>query len=181
MATKAAKPKAEKKPKSETKPKSKSAAKAEPDTAASILAKIEAQAAAVDEARREMESKQIDLKQAKSEYEFEVAKLQRMARKQDAPLFDQGGKAETNGAAPKDWRTVSIDVLGLPASLAEKLRETKLDTIGAIADFTSSGRDLIDIDGIGEANAKKLEDALEAYWARHPLPQEADDEGDEKE
>jgi hypothetical protein len=63
------------------------------------------------------------------------------------------------------WRALSIDELDIPKSLREKLREAEITSVGGIADWTSSGKNLTDIRGVGEAKAEKIQDALEKVWA----------------
>lgn len=71
----------------------------------------------------------------------------------------------TPPADDDSWREISVDELDLPKSLKEKLKEQDFETVGHIADFTSKGKNLTDIRGIGEKKADQLQDALEKVWA----------------
>jgi len=66
------------------------------------------------------------------------------------------------------WKAVPLAELGLTGKLAESLTEAGLTTLGAIADYTASGKLLTDIAGIGPAKAEEIEKACEVYWERHP-------------
>jgi len=93
----------------------------------------------------------------------------------EKPKFAKGQKA----LGP--WRDQSIDVLqefGAMPSLLTYLGKASLDTIGALADFTKSGKALIDIEGIGPKMADRLEKALAAYWKANPIDPDDDDDDD---
>lgn len=89
------------------------------------------------------------------------------------PLFD--GKAESNGQAAEDgsWREEDIEAIGLefglPASVASKLAEAGIVTLGQLADWTASGKELNDIPGIGDAKCESINAALERFWAARKI------------
>jgi hypothetical protein len=60
---------------------------------------------------------------------------------------------------------------GLPQSLVVRLGEASLTTIGLLADFTNAGKRLTDLDGVGEAKAEKIEQALERFWSEWKAPE----------
>lgn len=75
-------------------------------------------------------------------------------------------KPEASPPADDDsWRSISVDDLDIPKSLKEKLKEQDFETVGHIADFTSKGKNLTDIKGVGEKKAEQLQDAMEKLWA----------------
>ena len=99
---------------------------------------------------------------------------------QEAPAAKSNGThqaaepaAHSNGHAPAPddsaWRKELLsDVLtraGFTGKLIEKLADADLATLGELADFTAIRR-LTDIKGVGEANAEKIEKALENHWAQ---------------
>lgn len=82
------------------------------------------------------------------------------------PLID-GAAARAAAIEPKAdeaWRSDPIAILGLSESLTEKLADQGFHTIGHIADWSSKGHDLTDIEGVGAATAEKIDDALTVYW-----------------
>ena len=98
---------------------------------------------------------------AKASWESAVEVLQEMclARDESLPLLD--------GMEPEDWRGVRLDSLELPikASALGKLKETGIETIGQLADYTKK-HDLQDIPGIGEAKKTAIEASLDAFWKK---------------
>ena len=71
----------------------------------------------------------------------------------------------TPPANDDSWRGISVDELDIPKSLKEKLKEQDFETVGHIADFTSKGKMLTDLKGIGPSKAEQIEQALEQVWA----------------
>lgn len=119
-------------------------------------------------------------KAAKKAHDAAVKLLDELANRgpEALPLFDGNesgnGKPADSPAATTadaageddDWREIEVGVLSdLPESLVNKLMESDLGTIGALADYTASGKLLIDIKGIGQAKVEKIEAALEKFWA----------------
>jgi len=83
--------------------------------------------------------------------------------------FGEQGQAGGNGEA---WRGVTIDELGLPVGLLNKLFDTGCETLGQLADRTAAGKPLTDIKGIGQAAAEKIEKRIEQWWEKNPLAKE---------
>ena len=86
----------------------------------------------------------------------------------DESSADAKGEGGDGESPEQEWRDIPVEALGhhgLLLRLRRKLIEADLSTIGAIADFTAADRRLIDIPGIGEAKAEKIESALEKFWA----------------
>jgi len=83
----------------------------------------------------------------------------------DSPAEEPTAAAEV---ADEAWKQVGLDSLGITGKLAETLTEAGLSTLGKIADYTASGKQLTDIDGVGPAKAEKIEEACTEYWAANP-------------
>ena len=101
--------------------------------------------------------------------------------------FDQpdggGVKAAPEPAEPEEWRSVTLAELtkhGLSRPIAAKLEEAGLATLGAIADWSKSGKLFTDIAGIGNAGAEKIDDAMAAFWASPDAPKPAAVAADEE-
>ncbi len=119
-------------------------------------------------------------KAAKKRWEAAVEDLQSLIRKQDEhlPLFDGAEKPAETSPDDESWRDVDLDILtehGLSEAIVEKFEHFGLNTIGELADHTTKGGTLTDIDGIGPAKAEAIEKALQGFWAawngkhRHPV------------
>lgn len=134
-----------------------------------------------------------EAKEAKADFDRKVSILRRLIQesREDLPLFD-GGKSSTADdvtnfdpaaegessqadttdtatptAIPPDddsWREIGLEDLSLTESLLTKLYSANLDTVGELADFTASGKQLVDIDGVGPAAAEKIEGAMDRFW-----------------
>lgn len=88
--------------------------------------------------------------------------------KDDKPSKGKKGKAETNGhATPESWRGVSLTELGLSEKIIGCLSYAKIETMGALADWSKRNR-ITDVKGIGEAAAETIEEATTKYWREHP-------------
>lgn len=82
----------------------------------------------------------------------------------------EGESVSQGGEESDGWRSVSIDDLGLPPSLAEKLRENPgktIATVGDLSDWTSKFQ-ITDIKGVGDKKAEVVESALDSFWEDHP-------------
>ena len=138
-------------------------------------ARLKAAEKEVDEARRELYDV-IDGRTVQCSLPLESAG----ARPVEVAHGDSAARAAVAnpaGAGDDGWRETPIGKLenfGLSPALTEKLHEAELTTIGALANFTAADNRLIDIDGIGQAKAEKIEKALEGFWAdwhaKHPAP-----------
>lgn len=114
-------------------------------------------------------------KEAKKAYEAAVSRLRSAVRdatsgQQELPFAEE----------PELWRAVTLAELEISGKLAESLTEAKLDTLGAIADYTAAGNLLTDLKGVGEKAAAKIEAATADWWGRHPemRPDDKASEGD---
>ncbi len=88
--------------------------------------------------------------------------------KDDKPKKGTKGKAETNGhATSENWRGVSLKELGLSEKILACLADAKIETMGALADWSKRNR-ITDVKGIGEAAAETIEEATTKYWREHP-------------
>lgn len=131
-------------------------------------------------------------KHAKAEAKSALEELQKIVNRgpEQYPLFDgQPAKAatdETGGETAgeltsedaeaaedvvihdddESWKEVSIATLGLPAGVVKSLNEADnhIFTIGDLATWTAKYA-LTDIEGIGQAKADKIDDALAKFWA----------------
>lgn len=121
----------------------------------------------------------------KKRAEKEQAKLNRMVRDLERAKrgdytpslpFDTAPSEDAPApeVADESWRETSLEALGLTGKLAETLTEAGLSTLGKIADYTQSGKLLIDIAGIGPGKSDKIEEACAAYWANNPRPSTAE-------
>lgn len=79
---------------------------------------------------------------------------------------DAKPNAKPAGGEDESWRCVSVETLGLPATLARRLVDQGVSTIGHIADWTKS-RPLTDLEGVGEKKAELIEDAFGDFWRKH--------------
>lgn len=79
-------------------------------------------------------------------------------------------------SSPDAWRNDPIDILQLTPALTTKLKEAGLGTVGALADYTSAGKSLKDIKGLGDGATAKIDGALEMYWDRQMTNGQAKDE-----
>lgn len=88
--------------------------------------------------------------------------------------------SDTKPATTDDesWRKVTVKDLGISDAIADKLaaNEPMLDSLGAIVDYTTAGKRLTDIAGIGAAKAEAIDEAVTKYFADHPRPAPKRDE-----
>lgn len=133
----------------------------------------------VERRRLEVDSAKERMKNAKGAYDATVDELLRVIDRGPDPqqtLFDNNDPKspdaahpdETSGVHPggEEWRNFPVVELDLPEKVRTSLIYAELETVGAIADFTSSGKDLTELKGIGEATAEKVRDALDKVWAK---------------
>lgn len=78
----------------------------------------------------------------------------------------------------ESWRKVTVKDLGISDAIGEKLaaNEPMLTTLGEIVDYTTAGKRLTDIAGIGAAKAEAIDEAITKYFADHPRPAPKRDE-----
>lgn len=70
--------------------------------------------------------------------------------------------------AEEAWRAMPLAEAGIAGAMETKLAEADITTIGQLADFTASGCELTEIDGIGPAKAEEIADLLTEFWKKHP-------------
>lgn len=65
------------------------------------------------------------------------------------------------------WRSVRLADLHISESIVKTLFNSNLSitTVGELSDYTSTGREIGSIKGIGPAKATKIEEALDRFWA----------------
>lgn len=121
--------------------------------------------------RQQVDNRQIrvsklksSMKEAKAELEAAYSELLRAIDEFDQPsLFN----LEPQNGPVEAWRDVPLETLGLSRKLIETLEEADLTTLGQLADFGKSAQ-LVEIYGVGESPAEKIQDALDRYWKDHP-------------
>lgn len=81
-----------------------------------------------------------------------------------------GEEATTAATATADWRTLSIEVLGIAASRVKKLADASIETLGQFSDHVKQHGDFWyrDLRGFGEAAANDLQDRFADFWGKHP-------------
>jgi hypothetical protein len=80
----------------------------------------------------------------------------------------EGPAAEANTSSSDDsWKAIEVSELvrhGLSDGVITKLYDAGMSTIGAIANWSQSGKQLTDLPGIGQSKAGEIGDALESFW-----------------
>lgn len=103
--------------------------------------------------------------------EVEARKAELRAERIQAAL---DRKPAEPGATDDDalWMAEPIEVLeelhGLSGSIVSKLIDAGYSTLKHLADWTTGGHLLTEIDGIGPAKAEQIEEALVRFWAAQP-------------
>jgi hypothetical protein len=159
-------------------------------------AALQKQADVVSDRKSTWEGLKQETSDAKKSYEAAQERLHEMTMEPLAPsLFNQSDdgdvfsqKTETPQAntastqSPKAdedeaWREATLDDLGIKGALADKLVDAELDTLGKISDYTSAGKQITDIKGIGPEKSEFISDACADYFAKHPVAtKQPDDE-----
>lgn len=75
------------------------------------------------------------------------------------------GMKEVAVSDADSWKSVRLDTFGLSQALLTKLADAGLETMGQVADYSSAGKKLVDIKGIGAGAATKIEKAMDVFWA----------------
>ncbi|GAB4136632.1 MAG: hypothetical protein Kow0040_22840 [Thermogutta sp.] len=111
-------------------------------------------------AQLEQETALAEAKAAKLRMEAAQRELNRIidAVPERQPLIDG------TEPASDDWESTPIERLALGPAIDSALHEYGVYTIGLIADWTAADRRLTDINGIGEAEAERIEQALDIFW-----------------
>jgi hypothetical protein len=128
-----------------------------------------------DEVRVDFTNFQLAKKEAsdlKKEWETSVEKLLKLIdlSQEGSPLFDgiqTDDKGQANLETDDSWKDVRLSEIfaGLPPGLQQKVEDASLLTLSEITEWCKHKR-LTDIPGVGQANATKLEEAIDAFWAR---------------
>lgn len=74
---------------------------------------------------------------------------------------------EHTASSDDSWKVIEVAELGrhgLSDGVITKLYDAGMSTLGAMANWSSSGKRLTDLPGIGESKAAEIEDALESFW-----------------
>ena len=136
-------------------------------------------------AEESVEEKKGHLKDAKDHYDWCVAHLRKLASEADPaslPLFNQPNEPDDNSQGDDDegtdessgdpyagWESQSIEKLGLPKGMTEKLIDAGAATIGQLENLR--GRIYSGAEewpkGVGEAAVTRIEDAVLAFLDEH--------------
>jgi len=162
-----------------------STVKVGPPDPADTLQLIRDQELAIQAAENYVARKAQELKDAKGALAAAIRKMRSIVSDEE-PLYSVPTPPKpVEEVTPADdmWRAVDIaDLDGLTAKDREFLAAKEIVTIGALADYTKD-RQLTDIEGIGEARANRIADALEKFWADRKAPEaplaKADDNAEE--
>lgn len=133
-----------------------------------------------NEADAEVESKKLELKEAKEYAKACEKNVKRAIRGDDQQkeLPFKEGEGEASQEEDDSWRLTTIEDAGIPEKLCVFLRENKppLETVGDIADWSDKHKKLLtDVPGIGPAKATQIDEALDKFWESR----EPEDEGEE--
>jgi hypothetical protein len=142
-----------------------------PAPEANILHKIQEYAEVVRDKEAVYERSKKETSRFKKDWEAAVATLMKLIEQsnEDTPLFDGIDVARPVVDLDTDeaWKDEPLEnVFGeLPKGLQKKIAEAELKTMGDITEYVKHKR-LIDIPGVGETSATRIEEALEAFWER---------------
>ncbi|MFG0247413.1 MAG: hypothetical protein ACF8OB_00895, partial [Phycisphaeraceae bacterium JB051] len=149
---------------------------------------VRKQAEICDKALQDWSSAKDVAASKKKRYDTEAEKLRKMALEEpEETLFNPrsdngdvfGQNSDTAKPAPdteEAWRDATLDDLGITGALADKLVDAELDTLGKISDYTSSGKQITDIKGIGPEKSEFISDACANYFAEHPVASNTPDD-----
>ncbi|MEM7227284.1 MAG: hypothetical protein AAF432_00570 [Planctomycetota bacterium] len=124
---------------------------------------------------------------AKADYDAAVQDLLDTIDDQDQMKLSFTASPSSDGEKPEAdaWRNVEISDLKLGTKNEKALRDAELDTLGKLADFTSTGKRFDSVTGVGSVGADDIDEALTQWWAAHPEylskgdePAEGDDAAD---
>jgi hypothetical protein len=136
----------------------------EPTPEQKKLRAISEQRAIIADRVRKLEDAKARHSEAKAAYDSAVSQLLRVIDEDDK----QGELPFEVEHDTEDWRAFPVAQLGLPEKLVDAMAEAELFNVGDVNDFTMSGKRFIDIKGIGQAKAEKIDDALLKFWQDHP-------------
>lgn len=69
---------------------------------------------------------------------------------------------------PEEWKSISLEELGISQSMLTGLEDAGFKTIGDLAAHTEAGKELTEINGIGPKKAEDLAARLQSWWDDHP-------------
>lgn len=124
------------------------------------------------------------VKATKATYKEWAEELRRHISKgpEHHPLFDQAAPTADEPTGAGDWRSVTVEEVGIPEGLCTRLRENPkkpLATLGDITDWLGDDdHHLTDIPGIGPGKADQIEACMTAYWEAHPEHSQAAADGE---
>lgn len=79
------------------------------------------------------------------------------------PLSDEPATVPSDA-----WRDVEVGELDVPDSLAAKLIENGMHTLGELSDYWKARRELTELKGIGGAKSDQVAEAFAKYGQEHP-------------
>jgi len=155
------------------------------DLAARVNREIVEANRVLKDAQAVVENQKIELAKARKDVELALKRLQATIDEPELPFADPEKPARTDEDA---WREDPIEVLGehgLRPGLVEKLNEAGLTRLGAAHDWLhapGTDRTWLDVPGVGEASAAKIEDAWISYMEARAerLPIQTDDNSDDQ-
>lgn len=105
----------------------------------------------------------------RSEADFEQAKneakaLKQIMEKKASKVFDFIRALNQPLPLFEVWKATPVSELGLPDGIVAILNENNLDTVGKLAEYANSGKDLTQVPHIGENKAEAIRQALERFW-----------------
>lgn len=153
-----------------------------PDSAAlAEIAELEAECCGIE---AEWLLRKESAKQAKECLDAAITRLRSACRRRQPTEADRavdamlaaGRSAQAPEAkADESWRRINIGILdehGLSNAIHDKLHEAGIATIGDLSDWFATHPEPRQrepkVDGIGQAKAEKIEQALEKFWAANP-------------
>lgn len=100
--------------------------------------------------------------------------VRRAARK--APKGDQSGEAAEpiKKLADESWKELPLEQAGIYGGSLVALHTAGIRTIGGLAQYTSEGRKLTEIKGIGPQGAERIVERMERFWAENERYQKPD-------
>lgn len=160
-----------------------------------ILEEVNGLSDEADSLEREWEEAKAHASELKKEFEAVVERLRKKIREAKSagefPIVDLAASANSAvQASPaqaadddESWKSVAIDeaMPDLPKHIREKIQAAELPTMGDLANFVAvdgGKKRLIDIPGVGEKSAEKIEEAQMAFFERrrtakpYPSPEE---------
>jgi len=146
------------------------------------LKRIKSLSQKCDKLKAAWETKKEEAGAAKKQYDEQVGKLRSTistgpeqlmlsaveSMDEDPPAEEQAEEAAqaVEGTA---WREVKLETLDIPDGSLQCLYAAELETLGDLCDWQRrTEKELGAIKGIGPAKAKKIEEAMDRFWADNP-------------